>query len=1001
MGNRSYLYLVPVGGAYDGIEIAEANNNFPTLWQVLLAEGDAAPAITHQRVFADAGTDNLAADADAALERLQELAQGMREHPRLHEQPLLTLQFDALLAHLRELVEEVRGDGEGAVLFSANLDQLSWLDEAGDAHTFLRRVRRECDDLWLRVRDGIREGHYASVDEALGVKEHGHGFEHWDGWSWQFGFGGLHHDYFNQSDGPRDVPFAEFKPEPRSWENALGGRFERFERNGLWGVRCRNEDDTVAREVLAAEWEEVNRAAEGSVWLARGGLFGYALLRADGMRVDVAPQFEEVWEFRQNAEQGDPHCAVVRRAGREGLLGADAQWLVEPMFDEMWGYEYGYAPFRQGERQGFVDRTGRIAIAAEFDEVGNFTASGLAPAWRDGRAGLLRSDGQWALAPTYDDLEWEDVYRGFIARHDDLVGLVGADGSPWIEPRYDELKVVYRRIMIAVRKGEVWGVCDWAGRECLAPQYQVVEGLLSDSIALYDDEQYKLAMGQPEARHVLVRERQHVGVVDLDGKVQVPIVYEAVAAFDNFIVNSRLIKLPAHLYRITRRGPRRAKHVGVYDCARAQELVAPIWHGVELTPFGEADFGFLVTREVPKPDRERLGRELTGVLGPDGAVLFPAEYAWFGNHWALGGQGWGGYMLRAELFEAWGASRPIKACHAEASRLDWLHRDGRVEGQVEYLSRRYAEAGDLAAALELGRALRDGTGVPADAALARHWLWLATGAETAVEAAPSVWRQLFGKLLDGPAADGVIPDPQPSKRPRNHRAMYDLALMLQTENGGMEQPAAARRWLECALEHGGENDGEVLAELGYLLAEGVGGPADRPRGHAYYEKAIEHDSPIALHNLALAYQYGEDVERDLDRALEYFRRAERRGEPSCAYHVGAVLAEQARALEGTARRRKFSEAAYAFSNLIHSDVERHRHAACAEQARICLDRQTSEYDPGEAERLLLLGAEQDDLDCIDLLVDAVYGDPDSPRANAWPDRHRRARRAALQADDAA
>ena len=101
MGNRSYLYLVSADAEDHRVRFAEANNNFPSLWQILLASGEAAPAITDQRVFGDAGTDNLAADADSALERLRSLAEFVREHPLLDQQPLLPLQFEALLAHLR------------------------------------------------------------------------------------------------------------------------------------------------------------------------------------------------------------------------------------------------------------------------------------------------------------------------------------------------------------------------------------------------------------------------------------------------------------------------------------------------------------------------------------------------------------------------------------------------------------------------------------------------------------------------------------------------------------------------------------------------------------------------------------------------------------------------------------------------------------------------------------------------------------------------------------
>src|SRR5688572_1502675 len=96
MGNRSWLYLEHrLSGDDDGAdpeetsadEIAEANNNFPVLWQLLLADGAAGDAIDHQRVFGDAGTDNLASDAHAALARIRQLHAFVERHPMLHTLP--------------------------------------------------------------------------------------------------------------------------------------------------------------------------------------------------------------------------------------------------------------------------------------------------------------------------------------------------------------------------------------------------------------------------------------------------------------------------------------------------------------------------------------------------------------------------------------------------------------------------------------------------------------------------------------------------------------------------------------------------------------------------------------------------------------------------------------------------------------------------------------------------------------------------------------------------
>ncbi len=981
MGNRSFLYLVPAAPDADngGIEIAEANNHFPTLWQIMLAEGDAAPAIDVQRVFGDAGTDNLASDAETALDRLRSIAEFIGRHPQLHLQPLLPLQFEALLAHLRTMIDEVRGDDGGTVHLSANLDELSWLDGEGTPQSFIHQCRAQCDQRWTQVREAMRTGNHALLDEALGLKTYGRDFTHWDAWAWEFGFSGLHHDYFHMCDEPRDVAFADFVPEPRAWENSFGDGFERFEHDGRWGVRWRDTLTGREREVLAPEWEAILHATYGAVWVVRDGLHGYARLDREGMQLALAPELDEVFEFRQDEDEGNPHCAVVRRGERYGLLAADGHWLFEPTVDEVWRFDHGYAPFRSGDREGFIAADGTIAVPAQYEAVSCFCPAGVAAVWLDDRAGLVRGDAGVVLAPCYDDLEWRDDLRAFAITQDEKRGLCRADGSVWVAPEWDEIKVLLTRCLIGVRRGDAWGVLDWQGQVRIAPRYHEIDLPYYDNLGFDDD----AALAKIEACHkrLVVRIDQHVGMVDEDDRVLVPIAYHAVEVFEAQQVRGEPDFAPTNLMRIVERGKRRAKLVGVYD-VDAQRVVVPCaWKRVYVTSFGQGEYGFLVVEDVPKRDRERLGDVRVGVLRADGSTLFPAVYGWLTRALDMNGSMWLVAVVRSHLHDDWGAGKAVQALRSEDGVYVWLHRDGREESHADYLARRYREDGDLDAAYQLGIALRDADGVTGDDVQSRHWLTLATGATEAVEA-PSAWRKLLNKLPGTVATtEDRTPEPQPGQRIGSPRAMYALSLMLSEGRGGPEQPDTARVWLEYALAHGGEDDPEVLSQLGYLLFEGVGGRVDRARGRALYERAAERDSAVALHNLGIAYQYGQEVEIDLDRALEYFRRAERKGDASCAYHVGAVLVEQAQSLTGEARRKRLGEAAYALSMIIHQTTTRHADYACGEYARICLDPVAAEYSPERAEETLLRGAELDNAWCMEMLVDEFYANEASGRAD--------------------
>jgi hypothetical protein len=421
MGNRSWLYFEHSSHAADegddteetsATEIAEANNNFPVLWQILLAEGAAADAIDTQRVFGDAGTDNLASDARAALARIRRLHAFVERHPMLHTLPHVALQFEALALHLAALIDQAPDDAP--VRLSANLDELSWLGGGSGSESFIERNRRECNARWSEVRRCIDSGNHPGVDAALGIQR----FADWEAWAWQFGFGGIQHSYFDGSEPPRDERFADFEPEEdddgngdedRDWDNHLGGDLWRFEVDGRWGVlRIENEGGdgggnggdygsdsdsdgdsdgekrgATRTTVVEPAWDDIRPAGADDtrlLWISLAGRSGLLLADADAPRVLLAPQLDEDWNF----EDG---IATALVGDHIGLLRTDGTWLLKPSVDEAWSFAEGMVRARVGERIGYVDLQGRWAIEPRFAEADDFAPGGLAPARIDGAAG--------------------------------------------------------------------------------------------------------------------------------------------------------------------------------------------------------------------------------------------------------------------------------------------------------------------------------------------------------------------------------------------------------------------------------------------------------------------------------------------------------------------------------------------------------------------------------------------------------------------------------------
>ncbi|HHL4081344.1 WG repeat-containing protein [Burkholderia sola] len=433
MGNRAWLYLQS-GDGDDArtIGFAESNNHFPLLWRVLLADGGAGGAITDQRVFGDAGTPNLASDARAAHARLSRLASFVVAHPLHGDDPALARQFDALVRHLGESIDAL-GDAHGAPRLSANLDELSWLDD-GDPNDYIDEERDACTRLWWRVANCMDFRDVRGVREVLEIDTPAD----WRDWAWGFGFGGVSHHYFVRQNPPRRVTFAEMFDAGELHGNWLGhGTFSFRGRNGLWGVR--RETDDAWDVIVPPEW--TNLWASGArddrlLWAARDGKVGLLLAdgddEGDGVRIVREPAFDAVWDFN-----GDVAC--VRVGERFGLLRTDGVWALEPLLDNFGEFTGGIASASIDGRWGFVDTHGAWAIAPRFDDAHEFVNGAVAAVAEGEQWGLIGRDGKWRAEPEWAALEWSSECGAFVARRDGHVGLVDEKGRMIVEPHYAEV----------------------------------------------------------------------------------------------------------------------------------------------------------------------------------------------------------------------------------------------------------------------------------------------------------------------------------------------------------------------------------------------------------------------------------------------------------------------------------------------------------------------------------------------------------------------------------
>ncbi|WP_423380464.1 WG repeat-containing protein [Burkholderia sp. LMG 32019] len=623
MGNRAWLYLQS-GDGDDArtIEFAESNNHFPLLWRVLLADGGAGDAITDQRVFGDAGTPNLASDARAAHARISRLASFVVAHPLPGDDPALARQFDALVRHLGESIDAL-GDAHDAPRFSANLDELSWLD-GGDPADFIEQERANCTRLWWQVANCMDFRDVRGVRAALEIGTPAA----WPDWAWGFGFGGVSHHYFDRQEPPRGVTFAEMFDAGEVHGNWLDyNTFSFRARNGLWGAR--RETDDAWDVIVPPEWTNLWRSGahdDRLLWVARDGKVGLLLADEAGARVVHEPAFDAVWDFSED-------IACVRVGERFGLVRTDGTWVLEPSLDDFGEFSDGLASASVDDRWGFVDTNGAWVIPPRFNDVQEFVNGSAVAVCEGERWGLVGRDGQWLARPEWASLEWSFEHGAFLAQRDDHVGLVDLKGRVVVEPRYAEIA------------------------------------------RLIDGERTETVTELGAIRHIVRRDDGRCAIVDALGRVLTPFDFVNMGALswlpDDGAVPHALLR--RHAIGILPDEPIR---VAICDLDAGTTIALGRCDDVSGLYWGTGH-GWLAGVEDEAGDDVRVA-----VFRADGTELHPARYTRIGDDALFDGNAarttlmpW--FVRRVAIARNWSGGEPVAALRDDGVPV-WLYADGHV-----------------------------------------------------------------------------------------------------------------------------------------------------------------------------------------------------------------------------------------------------------------------------------------------------------------------------------
>ena len=229
------------------------------------------------------------------------------------------------------------------------------------------------------------------------------------------------------------------------------------------------------------------------------------------------------------------------------------QQKLKDQYDNVWDFSEGYVGILKDGKWGFADTSGKVVIPLQFESPSQFH-HGYAPVIKNGKAGVIDTIGKAVVPFVYDYVgDYQDGV--FSARNfQKKYGFIDSANNIVIPFDYDEVSIAWFSGGLAImKKGNKYGAVDKTNKIIVPFVYDelgindgfekgYVRGKLADKNLLVDKtgqiinlpgiDNYETI--QPiEGNLFIVKEKTSglEGMIDLTGKVVIPIQYISVTNF--------------------------------------------------------------------------------------------------------------------------------------------------------------------------------------------------------------------------------------------------------------------------------------------------------------------------------------------------------------------------------------------------------------------------------------------------------------------------------------
>lgn len=265
---------------------------------------------------------------------------------------------------------------------------------------------------------------------------------------------------------------------------------------------------------IVAELSAVRAAAEASRLQAEKiEIFSTQVLEkdilTDNLRQKIAHLYQEI-DAAKNAEQTVLTERKTMWQELDTYYNANISLYKAQGYDDILPFSEGLAAVKKAEKWGFIDKTGQVVIACEYEHVGTFT-EGLAVVEKTGNFGFIDKKGQIAI-PLQFNHAMSFVEGLASVKMGENYGFIDKTGKVIIPIHY-HAAWHFSEGIAAVQRYNKWGFVDKTGTRITPLQYDLVQEFSEGFAAVMQENKW--------------------GFIDKAGDTQLPLLYDGAKSFEN------------------------------------------------------------------------------------------------------------------------------------------------------------------------------------------------------------------------------------------------------------------------------------------------------------------------------------------------------------------------------------------------------------------------------------------------------------------------------------